>query len=239
MIEFDARRAALEDRLGYQFRQPHLLREALTHPTWVNEHRRDAALGERPNDYERLEFLGDAVLSLVVSRQLLLQFPTEREGSLSRRRAQLVRKEALADLARGFALQADIYLGQGQKDAGVADSILADVLEAIMGAAFLDGGLTAIEQIFGPRLTGTLTSVGHDGARRDDKTELQELCHRLKLPQPHYTVISSQGPSHDRVFRVRVEFPGAHDVAPVEAEGRSKKAAEQRCAHQAYAALAR
>lgn len=237
MSEFAHRRADLEARLGYAFCQPHLLREALTHPTWVNEHRNRLAPDAPLSDYERLEFLGDAVLGLVVSRQLLLQFPTEREGALSRRRAQLVRKEALADLARSFDLQAYVYLGQGQHDAGVADSILADVLEAIMGAAFLDGGLAAIEQIFGPRLAGTLASVGHDGARRDDKTELQELCHRLRLPQPQYTVIASHGPSHDRVFEVRVTFPGADHVAPVEAQGRSKKAAEQRCAQQAYAAL--
>ena len=224
-------REALEEDLNYVFVDPLLLQAALTHPTWTNEH---PGGGEH---YERLEFLGDAALGLLVSRMLLTDHPAEQEGALSRRRAQIVRKETLNGLARRWGWERYVQLGQGQKGSGVADTILADVLEAVMGAVFYDGGYERLEQCFSARLKEGLLALLGQADHRDDKTQLQELCHRLRLPQPLYTIVAADGPAHARLFRVRVEISGTGGIAGIEAVGSSKKRAEQLCAAQAYARL--
>lgn len=219
---------ALEARLGYTFARPELLQEALTHSTWANEH------GPRGVDYERLEFLGDAVLSVLVSHALFVDCPGEREGSLSRKRAQVVREESLAELADTLSLGTYVRCGQGQREAGVSASILADVLEALIAAVYLDGGLGACEKTFGPLLRPVLGRAG-TSAGQDAKTRLQELCHVRRLPAPVYRVVAEEGPSHARTFVVTVQVEG---VAAQDGRGRSKKVAEQACAARAYAQLA-
>jgi len=216
----------IERALGHRFKHPDLLQRALTHSTFANEH---PAEGE---SNERLEFLGDAVLGLLVGRILYESAPDADEGELSRRRASVVRREALALLARELALGDALLLGEGQRKAtSTADSTLADAYEALAGAVFLDGGFDAVTRCFGPRL-GAAVAAG--SGKSDYKTALQELCHARGLPTPSYAVVSVSGPDHARVYRCAVRIG---DDVRGEGDGSSKKIAEQRCAHEALSAL--
>jgi ribonuclease-3 len=216
----------LEHSLGYRFKRPELLQQALTHSTFANEHP-----GEGESN-ERLEFLGDAVLGLLVGRIIFDAAAVADEGELSRRRASIVRREALAALARELALGDALRLGQGQRNAtATADSTLADAYEALAGAVFLDGGFDAVERCFGPRL-GAAVAAG--SGKSDYKTALQELCHARGLPTPTYAVLGVTGPDHARVYRCTVRIG---DDVRGEGEGSSKKIAEQFCAHEALNAL--
>jgi ribonuclease-3 len=239
--EADEALQAWAARLGHRFARPDLLVRAVTHPTWVNERAAPPATGEQAQafgpDYERLEFLGDAVLSVFVSQALLAAFPNEREGALSRRRAQLVRKEALAAWGAALGVARHVGVGQGLRAAPLADSIVADVIEAVVGAAFWDGGLEAVTALLAPSLALRLEDARALGARRDHKTELQERCHRLRLGSPRYRVVAESGPGHARRFQVELSLEGAPAFAPILADGSSKKAAEQACAQRASAQL--
>lgn len=218
--------AGLEGALGYRFRNRAYPEEALTHSTYANENP-----GSGP-DNQRLEFLGDAVLGLLASRLLYEQLQ-EPEGELSRRRARVVRLEALAALARELDLGAYLRFGAGQaKEAGSrAERTLADAYEALAGAVFLDGGFAAVERCFGPRLAAAAARATRS---TDFKTELQELCHARHLPPPRYEIAGVGGPDHARVYSIEV-----HIGAEVRGrgEGSSKKAAEQIAAEAALAAL--
>ena len=213
--------ADFETRIGYKFNDPALLEQALTHISAL------PGVRNRAGSYQRLEFLGDHVLGLVVSDMLFGAFPRADEGELSRRLADLVRKEACADVARAIELGAAIRLGASESNAGGRNrtAILADVCEALIGAVFVDGGYAAA--------AGLITRLWEQRMRapkrplRDAKTMLQEWAQAQGLPTPAYREVERKGPDHDPEFRVTVALPGR---APAEGIGRSKRSAEQAAA---------
>jgi ribonuclease-3 len=213
--------ADLEGRIGYRFADPKLLESALTHISALSGPRNPAS------SYQRLEFLGDHVLGLQVSDMLFRAFPKANEGDLSRRLADLVRKETCADVAREMDLGAAIRLGASESSSGgrLRTAILGDVCEALIGAVYLDGGFAAaadlVERLWGARMRKT------ERPPRDAKTMLQEWAQARGLPTPTYREVERTGPHHDPEFRVSVELPGS---APAEGLGRSKRAAEQAAA---------
>ena len=213
-------RKELEERIGHSFAESALLDSALTHISALSGK-------SRANSYQRLEFLGDHVLGLVVSDMLFRAFPKADEGELSRRLADLVRKETCADIARAIDLGAVIKLGISESNAGGRRrlAILADVCEALVGAVFLDGGYAAaavmIERLWGERMRAPARPL------RDPKTMLQEWAQGRGLPTPLYREVERTGPHHDPEFRVSVALP---DLTPAEGTGRSKRAAEQAAA---------
>ncbi|MDH3703363.1 MAG: ribonuclease III [Alphaproteobacteria bacterium] len=206
---------ALLNILDHEFADPALLRRALLH-------RSAAPTGDL--GYERLEFLGDRVLGLVVTDMLMAAFPAEDEGALARRLAGLVRRETLADAARGLGLGSFIRLSRSEEEYGGRDNetILADVCEAIIGALYQDGGLEAargfIQRHWAERLAAAVEPP------RDAKTALQEWAQGRGLPLPVYRMASRTGPDHAPEFTVSVEVQGQ---APVEGTGPSKRLAEQ------------
>jgi ribonuclease III len=210
----------LETRIGYEFADKSLLDRALTHISALTG-------AGRAGSYQRLEFLGDHVLGLVVSDMLFRAFAKADEGELSRRLADLVRKETCAEVARTIDLGAAVRLGSSEVNAGGRQriAILADVCEALVGAVFLDGGYAAaaalVEQLWGERLRAPARPL------RDAKTMLQEWAQARGLPTPAYREIARTGPHHDPEFRVVVELPA---FPPAEGMGRSKRAAEQAAA---------
>jgi ribonuclease-3 len=222
--------SVLEEKLGYTFRDGVLCQTALTHKSWINE-THDA----KRTDNERLEFLGDAVLALVVSDLLMKQFPTHPEGELSKTRAAIVNEAGLARVAEWLTLGQWIFLGRGEEQAGGRQkkSILSDALEALIGAVYMDGGFEAASEVAG-RLFQPLLADAEVAAGRDFKSRLQEISQaRLQLA-PTYTVISQQGPDHDKTFEVAI-FLG--DTEYGRARGKSKKEAQQNAAAQALAIL--
>jgi ribonuclease-3 len=210
-----------EERIGHHFQNPALLEQALTHISAL------AGSRNRAGSYQRLEFLGDHVLGLAVSDMLFRAFPNADEGEMSRRLADLVRKEACADVARAIELGAAIRLGASEANAGGRgrSAILADVCEALIGAVFVDGGYAAasalIERLWSERMRTPVRPL------RDAKTLLQEWAQARGLPTPAYREVERKGPDHDPEFRVTVELP---HLAPAEGLGRSKRAAEQAAA---------
>ena len=220
--------ADLAAPLGHSFTRTELLTEALTHPS---AGRRRGA-GRR--GYERLEFLGDRVLGLVVAELLWRRFATEAEGELARRHTQLVRREALAEVAKALGLAAYLIVSPGEDAAGVRDnpSVLADACEAVIAALYLDGGLPAaarfVEQWWGDRLGAT------GAPPRDPKTALQEWAQARGLPLPAYRTVATEGPAHRRRFTVIVMVEG---LVPASATGTSKRAAETAAAAAALASL--
>jgi len=213
--------AALEGRIGYRFTDPVLLERALTHVSALSGSR------NRSSSYQRLEFLGDHVLGLVISDMLFRAFPKADEGELSRRLAELVRKEACADVANDIDLGAALRLGASEANAGgrTRTAILADVCEAMIGAVYLDGGYAAatalIQRLWEARMRAPVRPL------RDPKTMLQEWAQGRGLPTPSYLEIGRTGPHHSPEFRVAVALP---DRPPAEGRGPSKRAAEQAAA---------
>ncbi len=215
--------AGLETALGYQFVQGTLCEAALTHTSWRNE-----SHDGRRTDNERLEFLGDAVLALVVSDLLMAHFPDRPEGELSKARAAIVNEASLARVAEALSLGQWIFLGRGEEQAGGRQkrSILSDALEALVGAVYQDGGFRAAQQVagrlFAPALAAAEAAVG-----LDFKSRLQEFSQaRLRLA-PVYTVVAQEGPDHDRTFEVAI-FLGDEEFG--RASGKSKKEAQQSAA---------
>jgi ribonuclease III len=213
--------SALEERIGYRFKDAGLIERALTHVSGLSGPRNPAG------SYQRLEFLGDHVLGLVVSEMLFQAFPRANEGELSRRLADLVRKDACVDVARQIDLGAAVKLGTSEALAGGRDrpTILADACEALIGAVFLDGGYAGAAEFIGrfwrDRMLAPVRPL------RDPKTVLQEWAQGRGLPAPTYREVARTGPHHDPEFRVAVELP---DRAPIEGVGRSKRGAEQAAA---------
>ena len=221
---------ALEARLVYQFSNPELLREAMTHGSFANE----AGAGES-SDYERLEFLGDAVLDLVVSGCLLRDYPHLKEGELTRLRAEVVAEPGLAELARQLQLGECLLLGRGEELSGGREkaSLLADVMESLAGAIFSDGGYGRAVQVLEPLLLPLLKSAaGRTG--QDYKTRLQELYQAREGLLPVYRLAAASGPDHRRSYRVEVYLNGQLFGS---GEGPTKKKAEQEAASCALAAL--
>ena len=211
---------ALETTIGYRFKDSELFERALTHISAL-------AGGSRANSYQRLEFLGDHVLGLVISDMLFRSFPKADEGELSRRLADLVRRESCAEVARAIELGAAIRLGTSEANAGgrARTAILADVCEALVGATFLDGGYAEVaalvDRLWGERMRAPVRPL------RDAKTMLQEWAQARGLPTPAYKEVERTGPHHNPEFRVSVALPNRE---PAEGQGRSKRAAEQAAA---------
>jgi ribonuclease III len=214
-------RAALEERIGYKFIDQTLLERALTHISAL------AGGAARANSYQRLEFLGDHVLGLVISDMLYREFSKADEGELSRRLADLVRKETCAEVARAMDLGSALKLGTSESHAGgrLRTTILADVCEALVGATFLDGGYQAAEDLVARFWKDRMLKPV--GPLRDAKTILQEWAQGRGLPAPAYTEIGRTGPHHRPEFRVTVTLP---DREQAEGLGSSKRAAEQAAA---------
>jgi ribonuclease III len=212
------RGTVLEERIGYRFKDAALLDCALTHISALKGSR------NRAGSYQRLEFLGDHVLGLVISDVLFRAFPKADEGELSRRLADLVRKETCAEIAVTIELGAAIKLGSSEANAGgrKRPAILADVCEALIGAVYLDGGYPAaedlVERLWQVRIQAKAQPL------RDSKTVLQEWAQARGLPTPVYREVARTGPDHSPVFCVAVQLP---NFAPAEGSGRSKRAAEQ------------
>lgn len=219
---------AIAASLGVVFRDGGLLVEALTHPSWAAE---NTAGGP---DYQRLEFLGDAVLGAVVSGVLYRRFPEQPEGQLSRMRSRVVSRESLSRISAEAGLGELVRLGRGeiQTEGQRKARILTDVLEAVVGALFLDQGHEAatalVERLLGPRIE----QVGEEPTRRDAKSVLQERCQALHRETPVYTTTGVRGPPHEAVFTAEVRL-GERLLGT--GEGRTKQAAQQAAAEAALA----
>lgn len=205
--------------VGHEFKDRDLLHNALVHSS--------ASGGRGAATYERLEFLGDRVLGLVVAEMIYRRFPGEAEGDLARRHAALVRREALARVAESIGLGQHIVMSRGEEDAGgrANPAILADVCEALLGALYLDGGLKAAADF----INGHWPAMMEEALAppKDPKTALQEWAQSRGLPLPVYETVDLQGPDHSPVFTVRVTVAGH---PPAEASGASKRAAAQTAA---------
>jgi ribonuclease-3 len=184
--------AALEERIAYRFRNSPLLTQAVTHRSFLNEGQKS---GE---DNERLEFLGDSVIEVVVSHLLLIRFPNLTEGGLSKMRAGLVKETTLASLARSLHLEEVLRLGRGEEETGgrEKESILAGGFEALMAAVYLDGGYREVSRLIEGLYTPLFTDVIDTGKDRDFKTRLQEYTQLHLQVTPQYTVTHEQGPDH-------------------------------------------
>jgi len=215
-----AARRVLSERIAYKFGDDSLLEQALTHISAVKDK-------GRVGSYQRLEFLGDRVLGLAISEMLFAAFPKADEGELSKRLAELVRKETCAEVARAMDLGPALKLGNSESHAGGRRrvTILADVCEALVGAVFIDGGYKAADELIAlfwkERMLKPLRPL------RDPKTMLQEWAQARGLPTPAYRELARTGPHHDPEFRVAVVLP---DRPPAEGLGNSKRAAEQAAA---------
>lgn len=219
----------LESKLGYQFRNPKLLDHALTHSSYANEHH----LGSISSN-ERLEFLGDSVLGMIVADHLYRTFPDLPEGDLTRIRANLVCEGSLVLVAKEWDLGRYLKLGKGENACGGRSrpSILADAVEAVLAAVFLDGGLEHDRDIIQRFLLDRMEQVNR--ASRDHKTYLQELVQRKSGQVLHYELIGESGPDHNKTFQMQVLLNGQ----PVgQGTGHSKKEAEQAAANAAIERL--
>ena len=221
---------SLQSLLGYRFKALALLEEALTHSSLVNEQKTAA-----PQHNERLEFLGDAVLSLVMSEYLASALPQSSEGTLSKLKAQVVSEASLAQVARRLGLGEHLKLGRGEdrSKGREKDSLLADALEAVLAAVHLDGGFEASRtvtcHIFSEELTHIAAQQEQPGAG-DYKTQFQEWCQKRHDALPRYVTVRETGPDHQKLFEVELSIQG--EVVGV-GSGRSKKEAEQQAAKQA------
>jgi len=217
--------------LGYTFLNTALLRQALTHPSFVNESRESGL-----PDYQRLEFLGDAVLSLCLADLLTQRFPELPEGDLSRLRASLVDQPRLANVASELGIAQHVLLGRGEEQDGGRDkpSILSDVLEAVLGAIYRDGGFAAVQSVVQEVYTPLLDQAMNGAPLNDPKSKLQEWLAAQRQPAPVYQLTGEEGPPHDRRFMVSVSLAGK---VIGEGEGRSKKAAQQEAAKTALQRL--
>lgn len=212
----------LAQRLGHRFTNPELLIQAVTHPSIVQ-----GRAPRKATPYERLEFLGDRVLGLVVADMLFQRFPTEPEGALARRHAALVRREALARIAAQIDLPEQVVLSKGEQDAGgrANPGLLADACEAVIGALFADAGFEIAQNFVRAMWTPLMEESA--APPKDSKTALQEWAQGLGKKLPVYTTVGMEGPPHDPIFMVSVEVDGVETVA---AKGTSKRAAEQAAA---------
>ena len=221
----------LARKLGYDFTRPELLEEALRHASYVNE----AGIPEI-GDNERLEFLGDAVLGLAVSDILMNVFREAREGQLSKWRASVVNERVLCELAGELDLGAYLLLGKGEELSGGREkpSILADTLEALLGAVYLDGGLAPAKEMVKKLLIRNIEEMKKIGQVEDFKSLLQEFTQETYKARPEYLPVGDSGPAHEKTFKVALQIRGR---IVAEGEGKSKKEAEQRAAREAFFCL--
>jgi ribonuclease III len=210
----------LKRKLMYEFKNTDLLDESLRHSSFVNE-QADTNI----QDNERLEFLGDAVLNLVVGHILMQRYPELKEGDLSRMRANLVNESQLASIAREIDIGPYMQLGKGEIHSKGWDknSILADTFEAVIAAVYLDGGFDAVFKIIDIHFSVLINFVAMPTANHDYKSQLQELAQVAHRSMPIYRVVYESGPDHDKTFRVQLKV----GEIQTEGSGKSKKVAEQ------------
>lgn len=210
----------LQQKLYYDFNNIDILAESLRHSSFVNEN-----LGLDVQDNERLEFLGDAVLNLVVGHLLMNRYPGLKEGDLSKMRAGLVNESQLASIAQLMDLGSFIQLGKGeiQSKGWEKPSILANTFEAVIAAVYLDGGFDAAFRFIDSCFSPLFDAVAVSTITQDYKSQIQELVQTKYQEMPTYTVVHENGPDHDKTFRVRMKVGNIQ----AEGEGKSKKAAEQ------------
>lgn len=214
--------SSLALRIGYAFRQPSLLRQALTHRSYGLPHN------------ERLEFLGDSVLNFVVAAELYRLFPDLSEGELSTLRANLVNQASLVQIAQQILIGEELLLGDGELKSGGQHraSVLADALEALFGAVLLDGGFAEAQRVIVHLFSSRLSEINPRAPAKDAKTALQEHLQALKLELPKYTVIATRGAAHEQEFEVECAIASL-DIHAI-GQGRSRRAAEQIAAAEAY-----
>ena len=215
----------LQNAIRIQFKNPSLLRRALTHRSYVNEH------GNGIGDNERLEYLGDSVLALVVNEYLYRHFEEYREGKLAKIKSNVVSETTLAAIAKRICLGDHILMGKGEEQSGGRErpSILADTLEAVIGALYLDAGLKACRGFIlrHLRLRAEIDVADEMSQSRDPKTTLQEYVQRKYRERPVYEVVGERGPDHDKEFTVKLLIRGREIVT---ADGPSKRKAEMNAA---------
>ncbi|MBZ8131888.1 ribonuclease III [Afifella sp. IM 167] len=216
----------LQERIGHHFTRPELLARALTHASAIG----DDGRGDPLTTYERLEFLGDRVLGLVIADLLIEEYPQAPEGELSRRLARLVNREACAAVAEEMRLSEHYRVGESlaKANARTARTLLADTCESVIGAIFRDAGLDAARRTIHRYWAERVKQM--EGPLRDAKTELQEWAHRRSLPTPRYEETGRSGPDHSPEFSVSVVIPGTEGCI---GKGASKREAE----HAAAAAI--
>jgi ribonuclease-3 len=218
--------SSLGESLGHAFRRPELFRQALTHRSFGADHN------------ERLEFIGDAVLDCVIGMTLFRRFPQMPEGELSRLRANLVNKDTLHRLALSLDLGASLRLGEGELKSGGATrpSILADALEALFGAVFIDAGFEAARDVIERVYAGEISGLERTGLPKDAKTRLQEWLQGRRLPVPEYAIAAVGGEAHQQSFEVMCRIPALGITAT--GTGPNRRAAEQAAAASAYEQVA-
>jgi ribonuclease-3 len=218
----------IEDIIGYVFKNKKLLKNALTHSSYANEKRMN-----KLNNNERLEFLGDAVLELITSHYLYNRYPKLPEGELTKLRASIVCEPTLSECAKEVQLGQFIFLGKGEEMSGgrVRSSVLSDALEAVIGAIYLDGGLSKAEDFVQKFI---LSDIENKQLFFDSKTILQEMIQQNSQTPLKYVLVDEKGPDHNKIFVVEVHF---EDEVLGNGTGKSKKSAEQEAAYNAIKKL--
>jgi ribonuclease III len=221
---------AFEDRIQYHFKDGSILEKALRHSSYVNE-QTDAQL----EDNERLEFLGDAVLNLVIGHMLMEKYPELHEGDLSRMRSNLVNETHLAQIARQIGMGPEIKLGKGEDltNGREKNSILSDVFEALIAAVYVDGGFNVAFEFIREKFTDYIESSDSPAMNLDSKSKLQELSQIHLKAMPRYRVVHESGPDHDKTFKVLLTINEIETYGT----GKSKKSAEQDAAGNALDSL--
>lgn len=214
----------IEEKIGYTFQNPKLLQQALTHSSFANEHGMES--------YERLEFLGDAILGMVVAEYLFHKHPKMPEGELTRTRSSLVCEDSLVEVSDRLGFGAAIRLGKGEIGQGARRSIRADVVEAVLAALYLDGGISPAKMLISTEILSKKSTSPR--ANRDSKTLLQEWVQRKPNAKISYDLLREEGPDHQKVFFVEVSVNGKISG---QGKGKSKKEAEQKAAEIALNAL--
>ena len=211
---------SLNDKFQYKFNDPKILSRALTHRSHSSE------------NYERLEFLGDAVLDMVLSEALYKHFPELEEGRLSRMRAHLVNQKALAEIGRGIELDKHLILGKGERTTGKnRDSILSDSLEALIGGVYIDGGFEKVQAIILKLFDAMILEINPDDLFQDSKSGLQEALQKNNMELPRYNLIKTEGEQHDQMFEVECIVSSINLVT--NGIGKNLKYAEQQAAEKA------
>jgi len=216
--------AELERRLGYSFKDKSLLKRALIHRSFAFEK-------DLKENYEVLEFLGDAVIGLIVSEELIKRFPDKREGELSQIRAFLVSEPSLSELAKSIGLGEFLYLGRGEKRTGGKEksSILCDVFESVFGALYLDAGFEKAREVFKEKFLPLMWEILERAPTyKDFKSYLQEITQREYKTLPRYRIVEAVGPEHDKEFTVECRV----GELITKGKGKTKKAAEQKAAEE-------
>jgi len=223
----------LSKKLCYTFNQPELITQAFRHSSYVNE-QTDSNL----RDNERLEFLGDAVLDLAISHILMELFQDSKEGDLSKYRSTVVNEKGLYEVAQELALGDYLTLGKGEEVTGGRrkPSILADTMEAVLGALYLDAGFNKTKEIIHSLFLPLLEEIDSEKVANDYKSQLQEHTQEVYKIRPEYVLVEESGPAHDKTFRVALHLQGKTMAVD---EGKSKKEAEQKAAKKAFECLKR